>query len=61
MDVVVIYSVRLWSLGMSKGDRPRNLGKGFEEGYDKIFGKKCRMNHKHGKECEGYEEEKGVQ
>ena len=36
-----------------KGDKPRHLKnkKGFDKGWEKIFGKKCRLAHKHTKEC----------
>jgi len=37
---------------MGKGDRNRSLGnKNWNVGADKLWGGKCRFNHKHTKEC----------
>lgn len=40
--------------GAGKGDKPRHLKDKdkFDKGYERAFGKKCRLNHKHTEECE---------
>jgi len=40
---------------MSKGDKNHSRGKKWQEGAERLWGDKCRLNHKHEKECVGYE------
>lgn len=41
--------------GAGKGDRNRTTDvRRWDEEYEKVFGKRCRLNHKHTKDCVGY-------
>lgn len=37
-----------------KGDKKRPLSEKFLSEYERVFGDKCRLNHKHTKECKGF-------